>query len=100
MLFGLFNASTSFQEYINKILAEKSHNFVVLYLNDILIYSKDPGKQHKKAVCWVIDQLQKYSLFASLKKCCFYQDKIQFFEFIVFVQGIQIEEKNIEAVII
>ena len=41
MPFGLFNALTSFQEYIDKILAEKLNIFVILHLDDILIYTKD-----------------------------------------------------------
>ena len=43
MLFGLSNAPATFQGYINKILAEKLDIFVVVYLDDILIYTKDPG---------------------------------------------------------
>ena len=43
MLFGLSNAPTSFQGYVNKILAEKFDVFVIVYLNDILIYIKDAG---------------------------------------------------------
>lgn len=43
MLFGLCNAPASFQGYINKILAEKFDIFVIVYLDDILIYIKDLG---------------------------------------------------------
>ena len=43
MFFGLSNAPVIFQEYVNKILAEKLDIFVIVYLNDILIYTKDPG---------------------------------------------------------
>ena len=43
MLFGLLNASASFQSYINKILAKKFNSFVIVYLDDILIYTKDVG---------------------------------------------------------
>ncbi len=43
MLFDLFYAPVSFQGYINKIFAEKLDIFVVVYLNDILIYTEDPG---------------------------------------------------------
>ena len=42
MLFGLFNAPATFQKYINKILAENLDIFIIIYLDDILIYTKDP----------------------------------------------------------
>ena len=41
MPFGLSNAPASFQDYINKILAEKLYVFVIVYLNNILIYTKN-----------------------------------------------------------
>ncbi len=50
MPLGLSNAPASFQSYINKILAEKLDIFVVKYLDDILIYTKDPGQLHVDAV--------------------------------------------------
>ena len=46
MLFGLTNASASFQGYINKIFAEKLDIFVIIYLDDIFIYIKDDGNGH------------------------------------------------------
>ena len=50
MPFGLSNAPASFQGYINKILARKLDIFVIVYLNDILIYIKDPSQAHVNAV--------------------------------------------------
>ena len=50
MPFGLSNAPATFQGYINKILAEKLDIFVFVYLDDILIYTKDPGQSHVEAV--------------------------------------------------
>ena len=49
MLFGLINAPRSFQGYINKILVEKLDIFVIVYLDNILIYTEDPGKAHVEA---------------------------------------------------
>ena len=43
MSFGLFNVTASFQGYLNKILAEKLDVFIIVYLNDILIYIADTG---------------------------------------------------------
>ena len=98
MPFGLFNAPATFQGYVNKILAEKLDIFVVVYLDDILIYTKDPGQPHVEAICWVLDQLRKYSLFANLKKCRFHQDEIRFLGYVILLKGISIEAERIEDV--
>ena len=50
MLFGLSNTPASFQSYINKILAEKLNIFVIVYLDDIFIYTEDQGQGHVEAV--------------------------------------------------
>ena len=50
MSFGLSNAQASFHVYINKILAKKLDAFIIVYLDDILIYSKDLGQPHVKTV--------------------------------------------------
>ena len=50
MLFGLFNAPATFQGYVNKILAKKLDIIAIVYLNDIIIYTKDPGQPQIKAV--------------------------------------------------
>ena len=54
MLFGLMNAPASFQEYINKILAEKLDIFVIMFLDDILICTKDDGDSHVATIRWVL----------------------------------------------
>ena len=98
MPFGLSNAPASFQGYVNKILAEKLDIFVIVYLDDILIYTKDTGQGHVDAVRWVLEILRKYGLFANLKKCRFHQDEVRFLGYVVSAQGIQMEEERIEAV--
>ena len=50
MSFRLFNGPASFQDYINIILAKKLDIFVIVYLNDIFIYTKDQGQAHINAV--------------------------------------------------
>ena len=98
MSFGLFNISATFQGYVNKILAKKLDIFVIVYLDNILIYTEDPGQPHVKAVRWVLDQLRKYSLFANLKKCRFHQDEVCFLGYVVSSKGISMEAKQIEVV--
>ncbi len=98
MPFGLTNALATFQGYINKILAEKLDVFVIVYLDDILIYTKIEGKEHIQAVQWIWDKLQKYSFYTNLKKCRFHQNEVRFLGYIVSHQGIQMEEERIKAI--
>ena len=72
MSIGLSNTSAIFQEYVNKIQAKKSDIFVIVYLDNILIYIKDPSQQQVEIICWGLDQLQKYSFLIHLKKYCFH----------------------------
>ena len=69
MPFGLTNTPASFQGYFNKILVGKLDIFVIVYLDDILIYTKDDGDGHVAAIQWVLEQLRKFLLYANLKKC-------------------------------
>ncbi len=98
MRFGLTNASASFQGYINKILAEKLDVFVIVYLDDILIYTESKGEEHVQTVWWGLNQLRKHSLYANLKKWRFHQDEVRFPGYIISHQGIQIEEKRIKTI--
>lgn len=98
MPFGLSNAPGSFQGYINKILAKKLDILLIVYLDNILVYTKDAGQPHVDAVRWVLEQLRRHGLYANLKKCCFHQDEVRFLSFVVLAQGIRIEEERIEAV--
>ena len=98
MLFSLFNTPVIFQKYVNKILGEKLDIFVIVYLDKILIYTEDPSQLHVEALYWYLNQLRKYLLFAHIKKCCFYQDKIYFLGYVMLSKGINIEAKRIKVV--
>ena len=98
MLFGLSNAPASFQGYIDKILAEKLDIFLIVYLDDIFIYTEDQGQGHMEAIRWVLEILRKNDLFANLKKCRFHKDKVRFLGYVVSSQGIRMEDERIEIV--
>ena len=98
MPFGLTNAPASFQGFINKILVEKLNIFIMVYLDDILIYTDDDRNGHIAAVRWVLGQLRKYSLYANLKKYQFHQEEIWFLRYMVSSKGIHIEDKRIEVI--
>ena len=98
MPFGLTNVPASFHGYINKILAEKLDIFVIVYLDDILIYTDDNGDSHVTAIWWVLEQLRKFSLYANLKKCRFHQEEVWFLGYMMTSKGIRMEDKRIETV--
>ena len=72
MPFGLSNALTSFQSYINRILAKKLNIFVIVYLDNIFIYVKYSGQPYINEVLYILDKLQRHKYFANWKKCCFH----------------------------
>ena len=60
MLFSLTNVLASFQGYINTILTEKLGIFIIVYLDDNLIYTNDDGNRHVTAVWWFLEQLGSF----------------------------------------
>ena len=72
MPFGLYNAPAVFQNFINSILVGLVNVFCVVYLNDILIYSRTL-KEHEDYVRQVLERLQRHKLYTNLAKCEFYK---------------------------
>jgi len=82
MPFSLINALATFQAYINKALSGLVDYFVVVYLDDILIYSK-LRKDYYAYVRIVIERLRKHKLYVKLSKCFFDVEEVEFLGFIV-----------------
>ena len=97
MPFDLPNAPASFQDYINKILAEKLDIIVIVYLDNILVYTEDSSQPQIDIVYWVLEQLQKYGLLVNLKICRFYQDELRFLGFVVSAKKISMKKERIAA---
>lgn len=95
--FHLSNALLSFQEYINKTFADKFNIFVIIYVDDILIYRKKTDQLYVHAIRWILKQLQKHGFYTNLKKYHFHQDEVQFLGCIVMAKGIQIKEKQVKS---
>ena len=98
MPLGLSNASASFQSNINKILAKKLNIFVIVYLNNIFIYTKNPTQTHINTIWWVFKELRKHGLFANFKKCRFHKDEVCFLGYVISANRVQMKNEIIEAV--
>ena len=87
----------TFQAYINKALCGLVDNFCIVYLDNILIFSKtkEEHNQHLQQVC---ERLRHAELYTNPLKCQFYQKEIEFLGFIIGTQGIQIDPKYIETI--
>jgi hypothetical protein len=88
MPFGLTNALATFQAYINKALSRLIDYFIVVYLNNILIYSK-LGEDHYAYIRIVIERLKKHKLYTKLSKCFFDVEEVEFLGFIVGSIGVK-----------
>ena len=98
MPFGLTNAPASCQEMMNDILKEFLDITVVVYLDDILIYTDGPISQHVEDVKKVLEALMKWNLKANPAKCLFHRKEVPFLGYIVGVNGIKIDPDKTESV--
>jgi hypothetical protein len=98
MSFGLTNAPTSFMEAMNKMLHEFLDDFVVVFLDDILIYSKTE-EEHEQHLRLILDALRKNQFYGKLKKCAFWLSEVAFLGHAINQQGIAVDPKNVAVVV-
>jgi hypothetical protein len=97
MPFGLTNAPVTFQRMIDKTLKEYIGEFVIVYLDDIMIYSKS-FEEHIEHIEKVLKKLKEIDAIIKLKKCEFGKRNIEFLGHIVGKDGLQPEVKKVEKI--
>ena len=97
MPFGLVNAPATFQAMMNTILREFLNHRVVVYLDDILIYSKSL-KDNKALIKEVLARLERHDLAISLNKWVFHVDTVEFLGYIVGKDRVTISKNKIESI--
>ncbi len=86
-----------FQTFMNKVLRRYLNQFIIVYLNDILVYSKTK-KEHVQYVKKILQTLKKVDLRIKSEKSEFHVQSVQFLRFIVMSQSLRMNLKKIEAV--
>ena len=97
MPFGLCNAPATFMQLMQEVFRDCLDHFVIVYLDDILIYSKT-AEEHAAHLETVLALLRKHQLYAKLSKCQFYQQRIKFLGHTVSGDGISVDEDKIKAI--
>ena len=98
MPFGLTNAPAAFMDLMHRVFRPYLDKFVVIFIDDILIYSKDQ-EEHKDHLRTVLQVLRTHKLYAKLSKCEFWLKEIAFLGHIVSGDGLRVDPSKIEAIV-
>ena len=98
MPFGLTNAPAAFMDLMNKVLSPYLDKFVIVFIDDILVYS-GILEEHVEHLRTVLQILRERQLYAKFSKCQFWLDKVAFLGHVISAEGISVDPQKIEAIV-
>ena len=98
MPFGLTNTPAIFMDLMNRVFKEYLDQFVIVFVDDILIYSKTP-EEHALHLRIALQALREHQLFAKREKCEFWMPEVKFLGHVVSREGILVDPAKIEVVL-
>jgi hypothetical protein len=98
MSFGLTEAPTYFMCLLNKVFMEYLNKFVVVFINDILVYSKSE-EEHEEHLRLALQKLQEHRLYAKLSKCEFWMKQVDFLGHVILKGGISVDPSKVQDVL-
>jgi hypothetical protein len=98
MSFGLTNAPANFTYLMNSVFMPELDKFVVVFIDDILIYSKNE-EEHAKHWRIVLTCLREHQLYAKFSKCTFWLEKIQFLGHVLSAKGIAVDPSKVKDIL-
>jgi hypothetical protein len=97
MPFGLCNAPGTFQHYMNETFREFLDKFLVIYLDDFLVYSNSL-KEHKIHVRQILERLREAGLYLKPSKCQFHAEEVEFLGFIIGKNGVAMDPGKVDSI--
>lgn len=97
LAFGLTNCPATFQQSMNDVFRDYLGKFVVVYLDDILVFSKSAA-EHERHLRLVLQRLREHKLYARAEKCHFNKPEVEFLGHIVGADGVKVDPRKVKAV--
>ena len=98
MSFGLTNAPAFFMYLMNSVFMPELDKFVVVFIDDILIYSKN-DEEHARHLRIILARLREHQLYAKFSKCEFWLDRVQFLGHVLTPEGISVDPSKVQDVL-
>jgi hypothetical protein len=98
MSFGLTNALAYFMYLMNKVFMEYLDKFVVVFIDDILVYSRSE-EEHEEHLCLALQKLRENRLYAKLSKCEFWMKQVAFLGHVISKRGISVDLSKVQDVL-
>jgi len=98
MSFGLTNAPAYFMYMMNKVFMEYLDRFVVVFIDDILVFSKTEA-EHEEHLRLVLQKLREHQLYAKLSKCEFWLKEVSFLGHVISNGGVVVDPKKVSDVL-
>ena len=95
--FGLTNAPATFMHLMHSIFREHLDTFVIIFLDDILVYSRTL-EDHKEHVRKTLDILREHKLYAKMTKCSFFQQEVDYLGHVVGINGVKPDTAKIKVI--
>nr|GEZ08465.1 putative reverse transcriptase domain-containing protein [Tanacetum cinerariifolium] len=97
MPFGLTNAPTMFMDLMNRVCKPYLDKFIIIFIDDILIYSKEK-EEHEKHLKTILELLKREQLYAKFSKCDFWLESVQFLRHVIDSEGVHVDPAKIAAI--
>ena len=97
MSFGLTNAPAAFMDLMNRVFEEYLDKFVIVFIDDILVYSRIM-EEHELHLKLVLEKLREKKLYSKFSKCEFWLKKVAFLGHVVSEEGISVDLSKVEVV--